>query len=346
MPDPFDLIVVGAGATGLHAARIAEAAGLDVLVLEATPRVGGRILTERTTAGDVVDSGAQLLNGDMPRALARVAEAGVALRTLPAGGDAVVIAQGRVQRVAEAPSFLPRLATALPDAIPAGVTLAAWLDTLALDAAARQLAESEIREMYGQPTTRLDARAACDTARSFDSDRPEAEFQLEGGMERMIARMAAGLRRAPQVDTPVLRVVEHANGATVVTGEAELDAHHALVAATPTVAARIDYACADGESLRQALDAWINGDLIKFHLFYERAFWRDAGLSGAAVIADVCGLSVLDTTLDAPRLTAFIGGTIAREWAAEGEDERTRRLLDALLLEVTIFTFSMIPQSH
>jgi monoamine oxidase len=330
MADTFDLIVVGAGATGLHAARLAEAAGLDVLVLEASPRVGGRILTEHTAAGDVVDSGAQLLNGDMPRALARVAEAGGALRPLPTGGDTVVAAMGRVQRMTDAPSILPRLADVPADAIPSGVALADWLDGLDLDPAARLLAESEIREMYGQPTAQLDARAACAVARSFDSTRPEAEFQLERGMEPVFTHLAAGLQRAPCLDTPARSIVEHADHASVATNDDELQARHVLVAVSPPVAARIDFRCDDGAALREALGAWINGDLIKFHLLYARAFWRDAGRSGAAVIADTCGLSVLDTTLDAPRLTAFLGGTLAREWSAHSEAARTQRLLDAL----------------
>lgn len=40
-----DVIVIGAGLSGLNAAIILEAQGLDVLVLEGSPRIGGRVLT-------------------------------------------------------------------------------------------------------------------------------------------------------------------------------------------------------------------------------------------------------------------------------------------------------------
>src|SRR5512145_2951434 len=40
-----DVIIVGAGAAGLEAARVARAHGLSALVLEARDRAGGRILT-------------------------------------------------------------------------------------------------------------------------------------------------------------------------------------------------------------------------------------------------------------------------------------------------------------
>lgn len=41
----YDVIVVGAGLSGLHAARILEEQGLDVLVLEGRNRIGGRVYT-------------------------------------------------------------------------------------------------------------------------------------------------------------------------------------------------------------------------------------------------------------------------------------------------------------
>jgi len=56
-----DVIVVGAGVAGLHAAGRLHEAGLDVLVIEASDRVGGRAGTERVS-GFVVDKGFHLVN--------------------------------------------------------------------------------------------------------------------------------------------------------------------------------------------------------------------------------------------------------------------------------------------
>jgi phytoene dehydrogenase-like protein len=55
------VIVVGAGVAGLQAARRLHEAGLDVLVVEASDRVGGRAGTERVS-GFVVDRGFHLVS--------------------------------------------------------------------------------------------------------------------------------------------------------------------------------------------------------------------------------------------------------------------------------------------
>ena len=51
MAADFGVVVVGAGLAGLHAAATLEAAGARVLVLEAQPRVGGRVHSMRQPGG-------------------------------------------------------------------------------------------------------------------------------------------------------------------------------------------------------------------------------------------------------------------------------------------------------
>ncbi|MFC7608686.1 FAD-dependent oxidoreductase [Teichococcus aestuarii] len=57
MADP-DILVVGAGAAGLAAARAIRAAGRGVRVLEARHRPGGRAWTDSTTLAAPFDLGA------------------------------------------------------------------------------------------------------------------------------------------------------------------------------------------------------------------------------------------------------------------------------------------------
>ncbi len=54
----FDLVIIGAGAAGLSAARIAKEEGLSFALLEAKPRIGGRAFTDTARFGFPLDLGA------------------------------------------------------------------------------------------------------------------------------------------------------------------------------------------------------------------------------------------------------------------------------------------------
>lgn len=57
-----DVVIVGAGLSGLEAARNVQAAGLSVLVLEARDRVGGKTWSQNTDGRSKVDLGAAWIN--------------------------------------------------------------------------------------------------------------------------------------------------------------------------------------------------------------------------------------------------------------------------------------------
>lgn len=68
LPSDPDVVVIGAGAAGLSAARRLMAAGKSVVILEAADRIGGRAYTEATRLGVPFDHGCAWLQGpaDLP----------------------------------------------------------------------------------------------------------------------------------------------------------------------------------------------------------------------------------------------------------------------------------------
>src|SRR5438876_257571 len=74
-----DVIVIGAGAAGLAAARDLADRGADVLLLEARNRIGGRIHTLRGFGDEPIELGAMVVHGERAITVDIVREAGLTL---------------------------------------------------------------------------------------------------------------------------------------------------------------------------------------------------------------------------------------------------------------------------
>lgn len=73
-----EILVIGAGAAGLMAARELANAGKKVIVLEAQERIGGRIHTVyENTSAKHIELGAEFVHGDLPVTLGLLREAGI-----------------------------------------------------------------------------------------------------------------------------------------------------------------------------------------------------------------------------------------------------------------------------
>ena len=80
LPQDPEVIVIGAGAAGLSAAKALQNAGVEVLLLEAAGHIGGRCVTDLTTFATPFDRGGSWLHSAPINPLARIAEQeGVAL---------------------------------------------------------------------------------------------------------------------------------------------------------------------------------------------------------------------------------------------------------------------------
>ena len=104
--DHADVVVVGAGIAGLACARTLAAAGRDVVVLEATDRVGGRL---RSVEGTGLDLGATWCWPNEPRVRRLIAELGLPTHPQHIAGDAVMHAPGGARRMAGNPMDAPAI---------------------------------------------------------------------------------------------------------------------------------------------------------------------------------------------------------------------------------------------
>jgi monoamine oxidase len=84
MADETDILIIGAGAAGLAAARELSSANFNVIVLEARDRIGGRIHTHPDShLSAPIELGAEFVHGKAPDTLKIAARAGLKLLQLP-----------------------------------------------------------------------------------------------------------------------------------------------------------------------------------------------------------------------------------------------------------------------
>ena len=349
-----DVIVVGAGLSGLVAARRLAAARIDVVVLEARERVGGRTLSLPLGRG-VADVGGQWIAPTQTRVLALADELGVARFPQYREGQAVMVEDEdslwrrlrtglalrrhirRIERMrarvppgrpADAPQAARWDGMTLGDVL-ARVRPAPARASLALLARLHFAAEpEEMSLLYALHA--LQAGSGLIGAESFAG----REVRVVGGAQRLAQRLAEDLGARVQCGQPVARV-EQSGDAVITRGAHRARSARLIILAMPPAAiARLDVSPA-WPAGRAALHRGVTlGPVIKHVLAYEQPFWRARGLSGEVYDARGPVSAVVDHT-DAegaqPALQAFVLGAAARRLSALDPAQRHRVIVGALV---------------
>jgi monoamine oxidase len=357
-----DVGVVGAGLSGLAAARALRAAGASVAVLEARDRVGGRVLDERLDDGTVVELGAEFIGPGQDRIYALAAELG--LDTFPTfvDGETVLASGGRTIRYRGAPRLNPlvladlaqalvridRMAARVPVIAPWAApkaaawdaqSFASWLTRNVRTKRARALLDSSAEVGHCVSSAEVSLlhvlyaiRSAGGVQRAFSVEGGAQQDRIAGGPHQLAQLMADELGDAVLVDHPVTSLHDDGDGVTI-TSTSTVRAAHAIVALPPPLAGRIEYdppLPPDRDHLTQRL---VMGSVVKSVAVYDEPFWRLDGLTGEAVSDAPPVRLTLDGSPQSGRpgvLVAFVGGRDARDLVRRSLDERRTVVLDAL----------------
>ncbi len=111
LPREADIVVIGAGAAGIAAARRIVAANRKVIVVEAAGQVGGRCITDSSTFGVPFDRGARWIHNRETNPMIRLGRA-AGLELMPAPSGQKIRIGRRNARASETEEFLAALVKA------------------------------------------------------------------------------------------------------------------------------------------------------------------------------------------------------------------------------------------
>ena len=359
-----DVVIVGAGATGLTIATDLEKAGFSTVVVEARDRVGGRLRTE-TVDGAVLELGGQWVSPDQEALLATLDELGLETFERYRDGESVYVdatgtatrftgdlfptspaTQGEIERLTALLSALTlEVDPAQPWNHPRAAELdaqsfAAWLEQNSDDAEARANVGLFIAEaMITKPShsfSVLQALLMAASAGGFDH-LVDADFILDrrvvGGLQQVPSLLAERLGDRVHLGQPARRIEYSDDGVVVTTDGLAVRARRAVVAVPPNLYGRIDYSPALPPVRQQMHQHLSLGLVIKVHAVYPTPFWRAAGLSGTAFSPFQVAHEAYDNSgfgEETGTLVAFVAGETADAMLALGADARQAVILDSL----------------
>jgi monoamine oxidase len=305
-----DVVVIGAGLAGLSAARQLVADGLDVVVLEARDRVGGRTLNHSIGEEKVVEVGGQWVGPGQDRVLALIQELDLQAfdtytegrnlfehrgRLSPYRGEIPHVNPLALLDVQLALTRLERMARRVAAECPwAAASATAW-DAQTVATWTRLNMRTKLgRALIGLVCEAVWAADAADVsllhflayARSggglqslISTDGGAQQSRIVGGSQRIALALADRLGEIVLTEEPVA-TIECADRVRVTAASVTVDAQRVIVAMSPALAGRLRYSPALPARRDQLTQRMPNGSVIKCMAVYETPFWRADGLSG------------------------------------------------------------------
>jgi phytoene dehydrogenase-like protein len=207
LPSEVTVAVIGAGLAGLHAAQTLTTAGIDVVVLEAQDRTGGRVFTDRTFANFPVERGAEFLHGTGATAWTVARDSGFELLEdveFDLDQDVFVFLRGKRWTSAEIAGDAD-LSTVFSADLNFGGLVDVDADTLSVEQAIASLGLGPLATRLLEQDAALEqsGRPSEMSAFAINSEviAPGGDFRFEEGYDQLIDHLGTGVRVV--LSTPV-----------------------------------------------------------------------------------------------------------------------------------------------
>lgn len=358
-----DVVVIGAGISGLSAALLLSEQGLNVLVLEAQDRVGGRTYTARDPAyGGYTDLGGAYIGSTQSRVLRMNRRFGLELYKVFAEKK-TIIDVGKLRKTYRGtvpPIFNPivamdlnymqwklnYLAKEVPAEAPWRAPRAREWDSITLQEFLNKLCWTEFSRKIGAIICRAILCAEPHEVsllgflwyvssgqglpRMMNVTNGAQERKFVGGAQQLSEAMHKVLGDRVHLESPVIRIEQQDDTLTVYTsGGDKFKARFVISAIPQAILNRVAFDPPLPPRKLQLIQRIPMGSIIKTMTFYDKPYWREKSLSGEMITdKEPIFYCVDDTKPDgrAPCLMGFILANTARRMAEMSADERRQAL--------------------
>ncbi|WP_019310145.1 FAD-dependent oxidoreductase [Kocuria rhizophila] len=320
-----DVIVVGGGISGLTAANVLMERGLDVLVLEARDRVGGRTEGGRFASGTSIELGGQWVGPTQDEVLALAEHLGLETFTVHDSGVSLLFTGGaRSESTDDSFGLGERAAQAFRDLVEtidvtaarlipgkpweaheAGnldrMTAAEWLAAHCSDDAARDFAHTMLGSIFAAEADEYSALhmlfylgSGGGLHRMMLTIGGAQESRILGGTHQLSEGLAQQLGERVLLGSQVLAIegweaTSSSAGRSPVcarTTSRNFMCQAVVVALPPVMASRLNFDPPLPANRDIAMSHMSAGNVIKFQVEYDTPFWREEGLSGTVLSTD------------------------------------------------------------
>jgi monoamine oxidase len=327
------IVVIGAGMAGLTAARRLADGGMDVTVLEARDRIGGRTWTN-TSLGVPIDLGGAWIHGTEGNPLVELADQ-VGARRVETDFDKVVLfrdggeisprdTETTLDRWQEIAGELVTLGgdAGADESVADGLAKVADLN----DPLIAWVASSEIQGEYAADPDELSLKW-FGTEGGYEGP----DVILPGGYVELVQHQADGL--TIRLSTEVKRISHGDSGVRIETTKGDVDADRVIVTVPLGVlkAGTIAFDPPLPKEKQQAIERLGFGLLDKVVLKFDQPFWPDNEVIGLVGSGEPVSMLINgETFADRPLLVGLRGGSDAREREALSDEEAVAQVVTAL----------------
>lgn len=336
------VLVIGAGLAGLSCAFYLAQRGREVVLLEARPRVGGRVITVRDWAGEMLaEGGAEFIDTHHRHVLRWARHFGLEVALLDQWPN--------LEKSADEERFwnsLNALSRQLPSAkklwpFPPQlealdqVSMVDWWDRLELDRATRQTLDTWCRGVEGVAPDRLSILSLIVEERQRHPQVVRAGLTLKQGMDALphaLSRACLKMGVRLHTSAAVNRVERRAGGVTVATSESVYEGRRAVICLPATVLSRLTFHPTLSQAKVEAIEQAGYGALTKTLLEFEQRFWPGAGVGRLLQLWGDELNSVWESTRHPERaiLVAWSTGATARRLSQMSHQQRLEWTVQAL----------------